>query len=138
MSDSPGIPYQAVNVSKGGVVLADRVEYADTSSSRRRGLLGRRGLGVGEGLYLVPCEWLHTFGMQFCIDVAFLSASGRVLVVYHGLKPNRLSRIVWSARGALEMPKGALRSTHTEPGDIVHLLHKDARQPVHSDYIAHP
>ena len=129
---SRGALYQAVNMSKGGVVLAERVELADTSSSRRRGLLGRCGLGAGEGMYLTPCEWLHTFGMRFRIDVAFLSSSGQVLAVYHGLKPNRLSRIVWSASGALEISDGALRSTHTEPGDTVQLLHNATRKLVHS------
>jgi len=130
MSLSPREVYQAVNVSKGGVVLAERVDLADTSSSRRRGLLGRSGLGSGEGLYLTPCEWLHTFGMRFCIDVAFLSPSGKVLAVYHSLRPNRLSRIVWSASGALEIPDTSLRRTQTERGDVVHLLHMDALRPV--------
>jgi len=103
-------------------MLADQLELADTSASRRKGLLGRSELKSGEGLYLTPCEWLHTFGMRFEIDVAFLSSTGQVLAVHHALKPNRLSRLVLRAYGALELPAGILRATSTERGDIIQIL----------------
>ena len=115
--------YRAVNMSRGGIVIADRLQLADTSESRRKGLLDRRSFERGEGLYLTPCEWLHTFRMRFSIDVAFLSSAGHVLAVHHGLKPNRLSRLVWRAAGALELPEGTLRSTDTTRGDLVQLVH---------------
>jgi hypothetical protein len=130
VDETPGILCQAINVSKGGMVIAERVEVAGISFLRRRGLLGRDGLATGDGLYLTPCEWLHTFGMRFCIDVAFLSSSGQVLAVCHNLKPNRLSPFVWLASGALELKAGSLRSTNTEGGDAVQLLNMKTRQPV--------
>ncbi|MEW5796517.1 MAG: DUF192 domain-containing protein [Candidatus Zixiibacteriota bacterium] len=85
--------------------------------------MGRDSLGPDDGLYLAPCEWLHTFRMRFPIDVAFLSPHGRVLSVHHGLKPNRLSKIVLRAEGALELSAGVLRASGTEVGDTVQFLH---------------
>jgi len=117
---------QAVNVSKGGTIVARRVEWAGTSAQRRRGLLGRGGLDSEEGIYLVPCEWIHTFRMQFPIDVAFLADDGRVLAVHHNLRPNRLSRIVLRAEGVLELSAGRLRATNTDVGDIVQFREVDA------------
>jgi uncharacterized membrane protein (UPF0127 family) len=117
---------QAVNVSKGGTIVARRVEWAGTSAQRRRGLLGRSGLDPEEGIYLAPCEWIHTFRMQFPIDVAFLARDGRVLAVHHGLKPNRLSRPVLRAQGVLELSAGRLRATDTDVGDIVQFREVDA------------
>ena len=122
--------YRVVNISRSDIVIAQRVAWACSSSQRRRGLLGCRSLGTDEGMYLVPCEWLHTFGMRFSIDVAFLSADGRVLSVHHGLKPNRLSKIVPRAEGALELPEGTLRATGTEVGDVVHFLNIAAPEPI--------
>jgi hypothetical protein len=113
--------FQAINISRGNVI-AQHVTWADTSALRRRGLLGRRDLRSGEGIYLTPCEWLHTFGMQFPIDVAFISKSGRVLAVHHGLKPYRLSKLVVRAEGALELAAGTLHATGTEVGDTVRFL----------------
>ena len=117
---------QAVNVSKGGTIVAGGVERATSSAQRRRGLLGRNGLDPEEGIYLIPCEWIHTFFMRFPIDVAFLAADGRVLALHHSLKPNRLSKIVLRAQGVLELSAGRLRATDTEVGDIIQFREVDA------------
>jgi uncharacterized membrane protein (UPF0127 family) len=109
---------RAVNASKGSTV-ATRVRWAATSESRRRGLLGRSTFEPTEGLYIVPTQWIHMFGMRFPIDVAFLAADGRVLFIHHELKPNRFSRVVWRADGALELAAATLRATQTEVGDII-------------------
>jgi uncharacterized membrane protein (UPF0127 family) len=112
--------FQAVNISKGSVV-ASRIRWAGDSASRRRGLLDRHRIEADEGIYIVPTQWIHMFGMRFPIDVAFLASDGRVLFTHHGIKPNRLSRLVWRAEGALELASGTLRATETIPGDIIEL-----------------
>lgn len=109
---------QAFNASR-GTVVASCVQWAGTSETRRRGLLGRTELRSDEGLYIVPTQWIHMFGMRFPIDVAFLSHDGRVLFVHHRLKPNRLSRLIWRADGALELSAGALQRSRTVPGDVI-------------------
>lgn len=114
------IIFEAVNVTK-GQSLAARVEWAGTSDTRRRGLLGRDHIDRDEGAYIVPTQWIHMFGMQFPIDVAFLDSKGRVLHVCHALQPNRLSPIVWRAEGALELAAGTLESTRTEVGDVIEI-----------------
>lgn len=109
---------EAVNVTRKRV-LASRLEWAGDSESRRRGLLGRDHLTPGEGIYIVPCKWIHMFGMKFAIDVAFLSEEGTVLALHHRLKPNRLSRPVLRADGVLELPEGTLKATETAVGDRI-------------------
>jgi uncharacterized membrane protein (UPF0127 family) len=104
-----------------GAVLASRVRWAGTSAERRRGLLGRSHINPDEGIYIVPTQWIHMFGMRFAVDVAFLASDGRVLFLHHGLKPNRLSRLVWRAEGALELAAGTLRATNTNVGDMIEL-----------------
>lgn len=120
LDDADNDVSQAVNVTT-GCVIAERVQWAGTSESRRRGLLGRSHLDANEGIYLVPTQWIHMFGMRFPIDVAFLDSSGRVISMHHSLKPNRLSRLVWRADGALELTAGKLRSTNTSLGDVIKL-----------------
>jgi len=132
VNDTPRQLVQVLNATKGGVVIAQRVSWAGSSSERRRGLLGRNSLSSDEGVYLSPCEWLHTFGMRFPIDVAFISASGLILAVHHRLKPNRLSKIVWRAEGALELSEGTLRVTNTEIGDAVEFLESSTSEPITS------
>ena len=101
-----------------GTLVAERVVWA-TGAAKRHGLLGYDRLDADEGMFLVPCQWIHMFGMRFPIDVAFLARDGRVLAVHHGLCPNRLSRLVLRAEGVLELAAGALRSSRTLPGDKI-------------------
>ncbi len=110
---------RAINTSKGGIVVANRVLWAGSSRERRRGLLGRDHLDDDEGMFIVPTEWIHTFGMRFSIDVAFLSKDGIVLTIHHNLRPKRLSKISLRAEGALELAAGRLRATGTEVGDRI-------------------
>jgi uncharacterized membrane protein (UPF0127 family) len=101
--------------SKGGV-LADRAGIANTSATRRTGLLKHSKLEPGDGLWIAPSEGVHTFGMKFPIDVVFLSKSKKVLKV----RPNMVrARIALSLRAhsVLELPAGTLESTGTLAGD---------------------
>lgn len=118
---SPPVLVRAVNRTKENRVLADHVVWAGSSSERRRGLLSRTSMGPNEGIYLVPCEGVHTFGMKFPIDVLFLDSEGTVLALQHRLKPWRLSKIVFRADGVLELAAGRLLETSTEIGDIIEL-----------------
>jgi len=111
--------FRCTNLTR-GTLVCDRVVWA-TGAARKRGLLGRTHLEPSDGMYIVPTQWIHMFGMRFPIDVAFLSNEGKVLAVHHGLQPNRLSRLVLRAEGALELAAGSLHASHTEVGDTIGL-----------------
>ena len=98
------------------VVLAHRVEVADHAATRRKGLLGRVGLPVGEGLWIVPCESVHTFGMKFPIDLVYLDRSRKVKKVRSGVPPWRLSACL-SAHSVVELASGTIQMTQTRQGD---------------------
>src|ERR1700731_4430482 len=88
-------------------VLADSVEVADSGATRRRGLLGRSGLPGGEGLWIVPCESVHTFGMKFPIDLVYLDRRKRVKKVRSDVPPWRLSACL-SAHSVIELATGTI------------------------------
>jgi uncharacterized protein len=79
---------------------------AETFFSRGIGLLGRGGLPEGEGLLIKPCYQVHTMFMRFTIDVVFLDKSDCVIEICRGLRPWRISPIVWKAKSVLEMGNG--------------------------------
>lgn len=99
------------------IVLGDKVRTARTLLSRLVGLLGTAAIADGEGLWIVPCRGVHTLGMRYPIDVAFLDARGVVIGILEGLPPNRIGRVFRGARGALELRSGILAATGTVPGD---------------------
>lgn len=102
--------------------IATNVEIADRLFSRMKGLLGRDELPAGEALVITPCNSVHTFGMRFPIDVIFLDKRNKVVGCARNLQPNRLSRMVFSARSVLEAPAGTIDRTSTKIGDDVEIV----------------
>jgi len=62
---------RAVNTTR-GTLVGESIRVAETGLTRIVGLLGERELPPGDGLLIVPSQGVHTLGMQFAIDVAFL------------------------------------------------------------------
>lgn len=106
-------------------MLAEFASIANTSAARRTGLLHHQELRPGDGLWIVPCEAVHTFGMKFPIDVVFLSKRRAVRKIRHAV-PRRRIAVDLLAHSVLELPAGTLRSTATEPGDQLELEKYDA------------
>jgi uncharacterized protein len=100
--------------------LADRALVAGNRADRRRGLLGRNGLSAGEGLWIIPCEAVHTFGMRFPIDLVYLDRRHRVLKTRSNVGPWRLSGCL-RAHSVIELPAGTVRDTRTTKGDTLTL-----------------
>jgi uncharacterized membrane protein (UPF0127 family) len=110
-----------VNTTK-GTTLASSAELATTYSQRRQGLLGRSSLEEGEGLIIHPCKGVHSFGMKFPIDVAYVSKDGKVIHTISPLFPNRLGLLMLRAAWILELPQGVLLRTETILGDMLTIL----------------
>ena len=108
---------RVTNVTR-GTVLATALEVADSGPKRNKGLLGRTGLDAGEGLWIIPCESVHTFFMKFPIDLVYLDRKHRIKKVCDSVPAWRLS-VCLSAHSILELPAGTIRNTRTERGDTL-------------------
>jgi uncharacterized protein len=98
--------------------LASHAEVAGSGAKRTKGLLGRKGLAPGEGMWIVPCEAVHTFWMQFSIDLVYLDRNHRVRKVVNSVPPWRLSGCL-TAHSILELPSGTIHASQTERGDLM-------------------
>ena len=99
-----------------GSVLASETRLAGTSKARRHGLRGETALDQGQGLWIVPCEAIHTFGMKMPIDSVFLDKELRVRGLRNNLKPRRIAACL-RAHSVLELPAGAVERSGTAIGD---------------------
>jgi|SRR5215472_13536879 uncharacterized membrane protein (UPF0127 family) len=102
--------------SSRGTMLADRADIADTSAKRRTGLLKHAGLEPGEGLWIAPCEAVHTIGMKFPIDVLFLDKKRKVLKIKQRMPRSRMAVSLF-AHSVLELPSGRAEECKTVAGD---------------------
>ena len=98
-----------------GHVVCERCVLADTALTRMRGLLGRRELPVGEGLFLRPASSIHMAFMRFPIDAVFLDEDGRVVKVARDLRPWRMAA-ARRAKAVVELPAGEASRRGIEVG----------------------
>jgi uncharacterized membrane protein (UPF0127 family) len=110
-----GLPIAVRNLTR-NTVLADSADVADTSEKRRTGLLKHTQLDLGKGLWIVPCESVHSFFMKFAIDLVYLDREKRVKKVRHRMVPWRVSACL-TAHSILELPAGVVEATSTHAGD---------------------
>lgn len=98
-------------------VLAS-AELAPTRSARRRGLLGRDDI---DGAFVIEsCRWVHTIGMRFPIDVAYLDANG-VVTKTCKMKRHRVGLPVFGARSIIEARAGSFARWGLHVGDEIEI-----------------
>ncbi len=78
---------------------------AATPRTRLLGLALLDELPARQALLLPGCSSVHTFGMRFAIDIAFLDRLGRVLRVVRTVPPRRMASCS-GARAVLETRAG--------------------------------
>ncbi|MEU9332409.1 DUF192 domain-containing protein [Streptomyces sp. NPDC048290] len=99
-----------------GVPVEIPVEVARSYRARTKGLLGRDG--IDGALLLTPAGSVHTFGMRFAIDVAYLDRRMRVLAV-RTMSPGRLGLPRPRSRHVLEAEAGAMAGWGVRAGVTV-------------------
>jgi len=114
-----------INLTKGGR-LAQKVTVADNLLARLTGLLGTERPDPHKALYLTPCAGVHTFGMKYPIDVVFLDVQGKVVKLFENLPPNRMTKVIPSAKSALELAPDTITAYAIQTGDCLRVI-PDAR-----------
>jgi len=123
----PNRRMHAANITR-GTVLASSLEVADSGPARNKGLLNRDGLEPGGGLWIIPCQSVHTFFMQFPIDLVYLDARKRVRKVKSAVGPGRIS-LCLTAQSVIELPAGTIRETQTQRGDTLVIEMAESAEP---------
>jgi uncharacterized membrane protein (UPF0127 family) len=150
--------YSARDVTRGARIvrnvtrdtdLATSLEVASSLWAKFMGLMGRRSLPPGSGLWLPASNGIHMMFMRFHIDAVFVGkpttagggeaaagdgggttagggAGGAELRPVVSVHPNLrawtgLVPLVRSAHGVLELPAGTIEASGTQVGDLIRL-----------------
>ena len=89
--------------------ILTHVEVASNLWTQTIGLMGRKEMGVGRGLYIPHCNAIHTAFVRFPIDVIFLDGEMTVIRLISALPPWRMIGFVRGAKSVVELPAGTLR-----------------------------
>ena len=110
--------FKVTNTTR-GTLIGNNIELADTSMKRMFGLLGRRGLDAGGGLWIKPSSGVHTFFMAFKIDVVGLDRDLKVIKLWRCLPPFRVTSVSLKLRSVIELPCGTISQTQIQLGDQI-------------------
>ena len=105
----------------GGWIVHDThvVASANIATSRRDRRRGMKAFpDASVPLVINRCRWVHSFGMRFALDVAYLDAADTIVAIRH-LKPNRLGLPVARASRVIEAAPGSFARWELAVGDTV-------------------
>lgn len=94
------------------------VDVAGSMRKRLRGWLGRGNAPRERGLWIVPCDAVHTWAMRFPIDLVFIDAGGRILRIDSRVPPWRL-RLCIGAYSVIELGAGEAQRLGLLRGDYL-------------------
>jgi uncharacterized membrane protein (UPF0127 family) len=115
------IMFRVMNTTR-DTIVGNNIELADTSLKRMFGLLGRRGLDTGGGLWIKPSSGVHTVGMAFGIDVVGLDRNLKVIKLWRCLPPFRVTSVSLKLRSVIELPCGVITQSQTRVGDQLEIV----------------
>ena len=99
-----------------------KVIKADTLATRLVGLLGSNTFTGSSALHIEPCNHIHTFGMDYSIDVLFIDKNGYVIHAISQLEKNKISPNIPAAVSVLELPAGSIDKFNIKAGHHLHLI----------------
>lgn len=109
--------FQVRNLTR-GTLIGFAIDSAESSAERRTGLLKHTKLEDGTGLWIVPCESVHTLFMKFALDLIYIDRKKRVRGVRKAVPPWRFSAC-FTAHSVIELPVGTVDRTGTQRGDAL-------------------
>ena len=108
-----------ITITPSNITIPYRIFRATTFFSRLVGLLGTFTPLEKGVLVFTNCRSIHTIGMMYPIDVAFVNSSGRVLDIESRVPPTRVLKGPADTHAILEFPPGALIIHNIHPGVIL-------------------
>lgn len=103
-------------------LLLENIEVAESFFSRGKGLLGRLNLEMQQGLWIKPCNNIHTFFMKFNIDCIFIDRQMHVTRVIHDVKPFRMLGPFWKSHSVIEASAGFAKNYNVNVGDQLYVV----------------
>lgn len=87
--------------------ISIEIAITQTFKERNRGLLALPKIRIDQGLLISPCRSVHTFAMQYPLDLVYLSKQLKVVKLVENIQPNRISCAI-TGHSTLELCAGTI------------------------------
>ncbi|RXJ01963.1 DUF192 domain-containing protein [Anaerobacillus alkaliphilus] len=107
-----------------GKILAEDLKVADTFLSRLRGLMFTDTLPSNCALHIIPCRSIHSFFMNYAIDVVYLNANMQIVAIDEAVAPGKIGKLHKGTISVVELPAGKVAATETRVGNYLQKIEK--------------
>lgn len=107
---------QLKNSSK-QITICSELIIAKSFWDRTKGLIGRPSLREETGMWILQCNWIHSFFMSFSFDAIFVDHQLIVKDIKPNISPGRFTSPAWGAHSVFEVANGVAAKCHVELGD---------------------
>jgi uncharacterized protein len=112
---------KAVNLSN-GTEIANEIAKAYSFFTRLKGLMFSKSLPEGHGLHILPCRSIHTFFMNYPIDVLYLNKEYEIVGLQKSFHPSKIGKVYKNGYSVLELPSGSIQKSETEIGHQIKFI----------------
>ncbi|WBW95548.1 DUF192 domain-containing protein [Oceanirhabdus sp. W0125-5] len=103
-------------------VLAENLIEANSFFKRFKGLMFTKNLPPQSALYIKPCKGIHTYFMNYNIDVLYLDNNNKILSIDENMEPRKVGKFRKKAVTVIELSSGRIRETKTQIGQVVEII----------------
>lgn len=105
-------------------IISLNLQIADTYFKRLKGLMFTKELSAQNSLQIIPCKEIHTFFMNYNIDVLYLDSNNKIISIDENLKPCKIGKLVINAKYIIELPDGKIKENDIKVGQTVSFISK--------------
>jgi uncharacterized membrane protein (UPF0127 family) len=106
-------------------IIAENLMTADSFLKRLKGLMFTKELLPQSALYIYPCREIHTFFMNYNIDVLYLDINNIIVALDEDMKPGKIGKHVKSAVAVVELPSGKIKETCIAVGQAIEFISEE-------------
>ncbi|WP_461205473.1 DUF192 domain-containing protein [Clostridium sp. DL1XJH146] len=109
------------NKTNGTIVVSNVVE-ANTFFKRLKGLMFTKELSPQTAMYIHPCNGVHTYFMNYAIDVLYLDINNQIISIDKNMKPYKLGKPHQNAVAVIELSNGMIEKSQLRIGQVLELI----------------
>lgn len=100
-------------------IISENLSIADSYFKRLKGLMFTNVLPSQNALQIIPCSQIHTFFMNYSIDVLYIDTDNNIISIDEELSPGKIGKHVKNAVSVVELPCGKVKSAHLKVGQTI-------------------
>lgn len=101
--------------------ISKNVIMADSFLKRLKGLMFTKELSPDYSIYIHPCGQIHTFFMNYSIDVLYLDKNNVILAIDENIKPGKIGKKVKGATAVIELRGGKIENSSIKIGQAIEI-----------------